>query len=140
MDVSYEASAVKNRYSAYARLSSDGVLVLATLICIARTWQVTRHLRRLGREVVLLHFSPERHRADIQCGGRALAVALESLECVSNQLPFLRAEIQRVAQRSGLLLRHFRRQLSERNRRSMGQNGRPLDRMFELAYVPWPSV
>lgn len=43
----------------------------------------------LRRQLVLLHLSPERHGADIQGLGRALPIALETLERAANQISFL---------------------------------------------------
>src|SRR5688572_14131640 len=90
-------------------------------------------------ETVLLHFSPESHRTDVQRFCRPAPVAVEPLERLSDQTLFVRLQVEGVAELGARpALRKFRRQLADGDARAARQNDRAFNRMFQLPHVSRP--
>ena len=59
--------------------------------------------KALRRELVLLHLSPKGYRADVKSFGSLFPIALVTLEGSSNEITFLRLEIESVSDRMASL-------------------------------------
>src|SRR5262249_19475226 len=97
-----------------------------------------RELRSTA-QTVLLHFPPERDRADFQSLGSVAPVAVKPLEGAFDRGSFLCAQIEpAVGSRGDWFLAHLRRQLPDSDAGARGNDDGALDRMLELADVSWP--
>ena len=79
----------------------------------------------------MLHAPPQRDRADGERVGRPPAVAAETLECSLDRGPFLRAEVERLAQRPAVGVRDLRRQIARLQAAAVGQDHRAFDGVFD---------
>src|SRR4029078_11939573 len=97
--------------------------------------------KTLRRELVLLHLPPKRYCADMKRFGSLFPVALVTLESLSNEITFLRLELQSVSHPTTPLPRgDLGRQLADGDPRSAREDHRTLDGVLELSDVSGPVV
>ena len=97
--------------------------------------------KTLRRELVLLHLPPKGDRADVKSFGSPFPVALVTLESSSNEVTFLRLEIESVSDRTASLpLGDLRRQFAYGDARSVCEDDGALDGVLELSDVSGPLV